>query len=246
MNNREETASEEGWSAAIGAVIVLGLLSLISLTAIAGWPWVARFLESSAAAWIQAIGSIAAIVAAMVIVQRQHSLEIQRRKAEQRVEQLRRVRVLRVVFFSAARTCEDVARSVGKPHTYWPMEAEYLREARSRLLSLDPMQIPLGKLVLLIEECALRLQTCTKLTEEMATPRPQELQNAMKMALMRAARECWLGFYEAAGVERILTQNQDIESDEGEFGNFDQSRMHLDQIRAEFTNEFSQPKSTVG
>lgn len=237
MKSEQAQQLEEGWPAVLGAVTILGLLSLVSLTAVAGWPWVARFLESSAPAWIQAIGSIAAIAAAMMIVQRQHSLEIQRKKAEEKSEQLRRVRTLKVVFFSAARTCESVARSIGRPHVYWPLEAEQVREVRLRLLSLDPMQIPLGKLVLLIEECALKLQSCAKLAEELATPRSEHIESVIKKALMGAARECWLGLYEATGVESKLVCGQEIESDESVFDDFQKSREHLDQIRASFVDE---------
>lgn len=72
QKNQTVLPSDEVWAAVLGAGTVIGILSLISLTAIAGWPWVAKFLESSAPAWIQAIGSIAAIAAALMIVQRQH------------------------------------------------------------------------------------------------------------------------------------------------------------------------------
>jgi hypothetical protein len=235
--------SEEGWAAVLGAGTVLALLSLISLTAIAGWPWVAKFLESSAPAWIQAIGSIAAIAAALMIVQRQHTLEIQRRKTDERTEQLRRVRALRVVFFSAARTCESVARSVGGSNTYWPLEAEKLREIRSRLLSLDPMQVPLGKLVLLIEECVVKLQTCAKLTEELQKPRPKAIEDRIRQALMNTARECWLGLYEATDTESKLIHGKDIESDESTFADFKESRKQLDKIRAEFEADLGKPPS---
>lgn len=224
----------------LGAITVLSLLSVISLTAIAGWPWVAKFLESSAPAWIQAIGSIAAIVAALVIVQRQHFLEIQRRKTEEKSGYLRRVRALKVVFFSAARTCESVARSIGRPHVHWPLEAEEIREARSRLISLDPTQIPVGKLVLIIQECILKLQRCTKLTEELATPRSAEIEIVIRSALMSAARECWLGVYEATVVEGKLILGQEIESDESVFDDFQKSREHLDKIRANFEAEVVQ------
>ena len=59
MKDTEFTV-DEGWPAAIGAVIIVGLFLTLGLVAAGGWPWFQRFLESSAAAWIQAIGSIAA------------------------------------------------------------------------------------------------------------------------------------------------------------------------------------------
>lgn len=234
MSEQNVKNMPEHWSALIGAGTVLGLISLIALTAVAGWPWVSKFLESSAPAWIQAIGSVAAIVAALAVVQRQHTLELKRRKADERAEQVRRLRTLRVVFFSAARTCESVARSIGHPHVYWPLEAAQLREVRLRLLSLDPMQIPLGKLVLLIEECVMRLQNCAKLVEELATPRPKDVEEVIRHALMKAARECWLGLYETTGVEAKLIRGEEIESEESVFDDFQESRRQLDQIRAAF------------
>lgn len=107
-------ATYEVWLTVFGSVVVGSILALLLLTAFAGWPWVARFLESGAPAWIQAVGSVAAIVAALAIVQRQHTLELQRRQKEDHTIQLRRARTLRVIFFSAARVCEDIARRIGE------------------------------------------------------------------------------------------------------------------------------------
>lgn len=221
----------EQWAVFLGAGVVVCLLLLIALTAFGGWAWVASFLESGAPAWIQAIGSVAAIVAALAVVQRQHSLELLRKRDAERMEQVRRLRTLRVVFYSAAKSCESVARSIGRPHTHWPTEGAQLREVRGRLLSLDPMQIPLSKLVLVIEECLDRLQLCAKLTEELAIPRPKRVEDAVRTSLMGAARECWLGLYEATGAEAKLARREDIESDASVFDDFEESRRHLDKLR---------------
>ena len=87
MKDTEFTV-DEGWPAAIGAVIIVGLFLTLGLVAAGGWPWFQRFLESSAAAWIQAIGSIAAILAAAEIGRRQiagqRQVERDRRDQEDR------------------------------------------------------------------------------------------------------------------------------------------------------------------
>ena len=225
---------EDTWSGAIGAGVVLTLIALIALTAIGGWPWVAKFLESSAPAWIQAIGSVAAIIAAVLIVQRQHALEIERRHNVERAEQQRRTRTLRVVFFSAARACEDVARQIGNKHQVWSLKADELQEARSRLLSIDPMLIPHGGLLLLVEECTKRLRTVAILLKELETPRPENVEEVVKMAAMATARECWLGLFEATGLEVRLSKGQSDDSKPFAFDDFEESRKKLDQIRASF------------
>jgi len=225
---------EVTWSSAIGAGVVLTSFVLIVLTAIGGWPWVAKFLESSAPAWIQAIGSVAAIIAAVLIVQRQHALEIERRRNAERSEQPRRARTLRVVFFSAARTCEDVARQIGCQHQVWSLKASELEEARARLLSMDPMLVPHGSLLLLVEECTRRLRTAAALVKELETPRPENIKEVVKMAVMASARECWLGLYEATGLEARLSNGHHDDSEPYAFDDFEESRKKLDQIRDSF------------
>jgi hypothetical protein len=233
---REPAPSSEvaTWEPALGVGIVLALLLLIALTSIGGWPWVAKFLESSAPAWIQAIGSVAAIIAAVLIVQRQHALEIERRRSDERLEHQRRARALRVVFFSAARACEDVARGIGRPHQSWDLKADELVQVRLRLLSIDPMLVPHGSLLLLVEECTMRLSTCVTLVKELETPRPERIQEIVKMAVMAAARECWLGLYEATGLEARLSMGRHDDSRPYAFDDFEESRKRLDGIRAEF------------
>lgn len=213
---------------------VLGLFGLVGITAVGGWPWVAKFLDSSAPAWIQAIGSVAAIIAALLIVQRQHALEIDRRQIAERSEKQRRARTLRVVFFSAARTCESVAHDIGKPHQTWNTKAGELREVRSRLLSIDPMLVPHAGLLLLVEECTMRLQTSAILVEELKTPRPENIQMAVRLAVMATARECWLGFYESTGLESNLSRGDHDDSEPYAFDDFAESRKKVDQIRANF------------
>jgi hypothetical protein len=246
MKHQDSHNSEDHWSPAIGAAVVLGLLTLMSLTAIGGWPWVARFLESSAPAWIQAVGSVAAIVAALMVVQRQHTLELARRKVVEQSDLQRRARTLRVVFFSAAKTCESVARQIGKEHITYRLEAAELREVRARLLLIDPMQVPQAKLLLLIEQCTMRLQSCAPIVEELQTPRSQRIQDAVRGAVMAAARECWLGLYEATELEAALSNGAYSDSEPYAFDDFEQSRRKLDQIRAEFMQTAESVSTTRG
>ena len=200
----------------------------------------AKFLESSAPAWIQAVGSVAAIVAALAVVQRQHSLELKRRQADDLTAQIRRARSLRVLFYSAARACEDVARRIGKAHQTWNYQAEELREVRSRLLGIDPLLVPEGRLLLIIEECAMRLQSCALIVAELETPRKKETEDGIRYAVMATARECWLGLYEATGLEASLCKLGNTDEQPYSFDDFNASRKKLDDIRASFVQEDQQ------
>lgn len=210
---------------------------LLLLNDFAGWSWVAKFLESSAPAWIQAVGSVAAIVAALAVVHRQHTLEVERKEKDEIRAQLRRARSLRVLFYSAARTCEDVARRIGRPHQTWDFQAEELREVRARLLAIDPLIVSEGGLLLIIEECAMRLKSCALIVAELETRRKKETEDGIRLAVMATARECWLGFYETTALEATLCKSGIANEQPYSFDDFDASRKRLDEIRAEFIQE---------
>ena len=244
MSTDSKASLNDDWAPALGAGVVNSLLSLIGLNAIGGWPWVANFIESSAPAWIQAVGSVATIIAAVLIVKRQHALEIERIRSAQTSEQQRRARALRVVFFSAARTCEDVSRRIGSPHQKWDLLSEELVGARARLMSIDPMLVPGGGLLLLVEECAMRLRTSATVVKALETPRPEKVQEAVRIAVMAAARECWLGLYEATGLEAKLSRGEGNDSKPYAFDDFEDSRKRLDKIRAEFVRDADSIRNT--
>lgn len=237
QKSSQSDSPNDVWASAFGSVVVGSILVLFLFTAFAGWSWVAKFLESSAPAWIQAVGSVAAIVAALAVVQRQHSLELTRREKDDLTAQLRRARSLRVLFYSAARTCEDVARRIGKPHQTWNFQADELREVRARLLAIDPLLVPEGSLLLIIEECAMRLKSCALLVAELEAPRKKETEDGIRVAVMATARECWLGLYEATGLEAKLCKSGNADEQPYAFDDFDASRKRLDDIRAEFVRE---------
>jgi hypothetical protein len=72
---------------------------------------------------------------------------------------------------------------------------------------------------------------------ELETPRNKETEDGIKTAVMATARECWLGLYEATGLEaRLCKSNGGIELPYS-FDDFAESRKKLDQIRAEFQRE---------
>ncbi|WP_039051121.1 hypothetical protein [Comamonas thiooxydans] len=234
---QNEESESEAVATVVCGVVVGSIFLLVITTALAGWSWVENFLVSSAPAWIQAVGSVAAIFAALGVVHRQHRLELRRRQTEDHTVLIRRARTLRVIFMSAARVCEEVARKIGQPHVIWRFKADELREVRSRLLAIDPLLVPNGSLLLIIEECARRLQSCALLVAEMETPRDKEAEDAIKAAVMRTARECWLGLYEATGLEVRLCKSGGANESPYSFDNFVESRMKLDEIRAEFQSE---------
>lgn len=94
----EEKRSE--WPEVIGAIALVCLLASLGLVAAGGWSWFAKFLESSAPAWVQALGSVGAIFIAGWAVQRSHRLQREQKAREAEEEY---VRLLDVAFHLVGR-----------------------------------------------------------------------------------------------------------------------------------------------
>lgn len=204
---------------------------LLLLTAFAGWPWVAHFLESGAAAWVQAIGSIGAIFVAFGVVQRQHAFEVRRRDKEDQAVQLGRAKSLRIIFFTAASVCEEAADSVINSSGIWDFRANSLIEVRSRLLAIDPLQVPGEDLLLIVENCSMKLRVAALLVGELKQPLDKETNDIIESVVRRAALECWLGFKEATNLETRLRTLHGVEEKPLPFDKLNLSRKELAELR---------------
>jgi hypothetical protein len=61
---------------------------------------------------------------------------------------------------------------------------------------------------------------------------------------MATARECWLGLYEATGLEARLCKSRIADEQPYSFDDFDASRKRLDAIRDEFIEERQKQQAT--
>lgn len=128
-----QTEKGPGWAETVGAVALVLLLGSLALIAAGGWTWFARFLESAAPAWVQAIGSIAAIVAAIVVANRQYEQTVKR---ELRADARNQTQVLGVALALAERAEHALREGRGyvtRPFTRedaWETSDEMIRGAQ--------------------------------------------------------------------------------------------------------------------
>ncbi|MFS2205366.1 hypothetical protein [Variovorax sp. Varisp36] len=80
MERKKESQPE--WAEAVGAISLVCILASLALIAAGGWNWFAKFLETSAPAWVQAVGSVGAIIATGWGITRSHRLQQAQRKKD--------------------------------------------------------------------------------------------------------------------------------------------------------------------
>lgn len=121
-----------GWAPAAGAAILAALLGVFALVAAGGWNWFAKFLESSLPAWVQAVGSIAAIVAAIRISSRQHEQMVAREERREAFTRTQTIAMPLAVVERAIRKLHDcrshVVRAFGV-NGDWGTSVERVKEA---------------------------------------------------------------------------------------------------------------------
>ena len=103
--------AEEAWSGTVGVAIVCCVFAGVTIAAAGAWPWFVKWLDSgNAAAWVQAVGSIGAIMGTMWAARHQ----VAKQSAEQeRVRKLVDQEKLAKAFQIYSQLCET-AESVIK------------------------------------------------------------------------------------------------------------------------------------
>lgn len=103
MGDKEEPPE---WAAAVGTTVLILILASLALIAAGGWAWFARMLESAAPAWVQAVGSVAAIFVAVGIPMRQQR---QQKKDDSRRHWEARLAIARSCYLA----CDEAAQTMG-------------------------------------------------------------------------------------------------------------------------------------
>jgi hypothetical protein len=105
-----------------------------------------RLESNTAAAWIQAIGSLLGILVTLLVVYIQHNNEIKRNILSQKKNQIEKLKVLMVMFFGVFINCKKTAAKIRNREGLWEMEIRFLVEQRNRLSSVAAFDIPYAKL----------------------------------------------------------------------------------------------------
>lgn len=136
--------NEWGWPAVMGAWIVAVLLLSIALIAAGGWNWFQQFLCGSSANWVQAIGSIAAIVGAAAVGRRQIASQIQLEQERHAEEARKRLSVIDALL-EAVETALHHAKKQHEEFPCIPIAAYYLdriENASKALAKIDLFSCP--------------------------------------------------------------------------------------------------------
>lgn len=190
---------------------VLGALALLAAAVYAGVLW--DLSKSDWAAWVQAIGSIGAILVAVAVVQFQHSRQSKDEAEKVRIERRRQLNVIKWQFSMVADTCSGVASMIGREHVAWFLQAQVIRERRNILATFPITYFPDASLLIRAQDLSHRLLIAAAVVDSLEVPRKEAiLQHCAD--LLRAARdEAFVGVTEATGLVVKISSASEIKSD---------------------------------
>jgi len=142
------------WAPVVGASIVLILISLIALTAVAGWTWTSQFLGGPASDWAQAIGAVAAIYYSGRVARTQ-IVETRRWDVRKTLEAERRYLSTVVALIAAPIAVCNLLHHHWDRRTHRLPERfseKYWEEARVAIAAIDPFACPDESLVVTLAQ----------------------------------------------------------------------------------------------
>jgi hypothetical protein len=230
-----------GLPALLGASVVLGLLGSIALVAAGGWDWFKNFAADSAPAWVQAVGSIAAIVAALGAIKIQHQNQLDRDAEAERQVKRRKLKTVSALLHNTGLVCLDCAESVNDKHTIWDVQLHRIENERSRLLGVPVFDLPDVLLVHIISDVVKRLDLAIRMVRELKDFHSQhsECVKASIAALLEQVSDaCFVGVYEIIGlVAAASTEEEKRSGDASAFPDrakaFKDARALLEKVRLE-------------
>jgi hypothetical protein len=155
---------------AAGAVVIVGIFVSLSLSATSTWPQFLQFMNGGAAAWIQAIGSILAILATNHATRRQIAHARLLENDKRLTDEIRRLDVVKALLVRGVNLASDVLKAIET------LEAVDLNHVSTKLMletqrtidSLPPFEIPSGLLALDLLHISPALADLAKLWQEFA------------------------------------------------------------------------------
>ncbi len=176
-----------------------------------GWQW--GLSKSDWAAWVQAIGSVGAILVAVWVVQYQHQQNIAHQKENERQALRGQLNVLRFVFLTVFSICESCARKVGKNHVVWEVEAKSLEEVRHMLLRIPVSDVPDAALIMRIHDVADSLLRLDIVVLQLMEERSESTTNAIKEIISATSVIAATGLTEASTILKMNSSKEELKKD---------------------------------
>ena len=176
-----------------------------------GWLW--GLSKSDWAAWVQAVGSVGAIVVALWVVQLQHTRERATKSENDRQVRRRQLSALKWLFMTVAQAHEKCAKRIDGRHVNWRLEADLLTEACKPLTSYPLTEIPEASLLVRACELSSTVLLSATVVNSLGQPRSKEVQEKAAAMLRKTSLDAMTGVTETTSFLATCSSLRELQND---------------------------------
>lgn len=192
------------------------LCSIVLLILTGSLIWVGVELRLSAtdwAAWVQAVGSVGAIVGAFLVLNMQNQHDQEERKEQERKTKRDKLSSLRWVMVNLAELFEDCAKSVGSEHAAWELKAGQIAEQGKILNSISYFEYPDSSILPRVREVQKRLFISQSLAYSMRRDRAEAVQHHVKQMFLMGRDSALCAVTESSMLLVRYSKDDELEED---------------------------------
>jgi hypothetical protein len=186
--------------------------------------------KSDWAAWVQAIGSIGAILAAVGVVQYQHRQQARLALEAKRIERRMRLNTLMAIFTAIGQIVDDCASKVNEENIAWWMQAERLKEAKMLLSSIPLFELPDHGVVLRFSEISEALQRAKAMADALSVKRSPEVREKIQKMISLTSVICRHGITDITLLLVECSTRDEIDSDMASYEQIEENAKVADDI----------------
>ena len=171
------------------------------------------FTRTECAAWVQAIGSVGAIIIGILAIIYQQSKEEARRVEALRLESRNQLNALKWIFLEISNQAQICLTKLNGDHVRWDIQANELQELARRIDSIPLSTISDAGLMARVLETSKGLRLTILMANALSSPRKEETKLIISRVIAQTKEEALIGVTEVTQLLNNCSSSVEMEKD---------------------------------
>ena len=171
------------------------------------------FTRTECAAWVQAIGSVGAIILGISAIIYQQSKEEARRIEGSRLESRKQLNALKWIFLEISNQAQMCLTKLNSEHVRWDIQADEFQELDRRMHSMPLSIISDAGLMARVLETSRGLRLTVLMVNALSSPRKEEARLIISRMIAKTKEEALIGVAEVTQLLVKCSSSAELEKD---------------------------------
>ncbi|MDF9789233.1 hypothetical protein [Polynucleobacter sphagniphilus] len=171
------------------------------------------FTRTECAAWVQAIGSVGAIILGITAIVYQQSKEEARRVEALRLENRNQLNALKWIFLEISNQAQTCLTKLNGEHVRWDIRADEFQELARRIDSMPLSTISDAGLMARVLETSKGLRLIVLMANALGSPRKEEIKSIISSVIAKTKEEALIGVTEVTQLLIKFSSSVELEKD---------------------------------